>query len=91
MGPGPWSFERSVLLPRSCASLHFSNKNKRSNIVVQHTLKVVFRVTRGDDVAMDAKTGKRKMFDIVIQTPVTILSVRPLSLCCCTIEADQSW
>lgn len=80
MGPGPWSFERNIQLPRSCASLHFTNKNKRSNMNVTHMLKVVFRVARGDDQVMDGKTGKRKQFDIVIQTPVTILSVCFLNL-----------
>jgi hypothetical protein len=75
MGPGPWSFETNVVLPKSCSQLHFTNKNKRSNISVTHSLKVVFRVERGDDEFVDKKTGKRKLFDIVIQTPVTIISV----------------
>lgn len=35
------------------------------------------RVERGDDNALDIKTGKRKLFDIVVQTPVHILSVSP--------------
>ena len=75
MGPGPWSFQHELALPSSCAQIHFSNKNRRANILVTHTLKVVFRVERGDDEQLDCKTGKRKMFDIVVQTPVHILSV----------------
>ncbi|KAF8967977.1 hypothetical protein BDZ97DRAFT_1755710 [Flammula alnicola] len=31
---------------------------------------------RGDDEHLDGKTGKRKLFDIVVQTPVLILSCR---------------
>ncbi|OBZ69941.1 hypothetical protein A0H81_10403 [Grifola frondosa] len=37
-------------------------------------LKIIFRVERGDDYALDPHTGKRKLFDIVVQTPVHILS-----------------
>jgi len=75
MGPGPWTFHRDLKLPSSCSSLKFTNKNKRSNIVVSHVLKVVMRVERGDDVYVDPKTGRRKLFDIVVQTPILILSV----------------
>jgi arrestin-related trafficking adapter 3/6 len=75
MGPGPWSFQHELALPSSCSQIHFSNKNRRANILITHTLKVVFRVERGDDEQLDYKTGKRKMFDIVVQTPVHILSV----------------
>ena len=38
-------------------------------------MKIVMRVERGDDTFVDLKTGKRKQFDIVVQTPVHILSV----------------
>lgn len=76
MGPGPWTFHQNLQLPRSCDELHFTNRNRRSNIEVTHLLKVVMRVQRGDDVHLDPKTGKRKLFDIVVQTPVLILSVR---------------
>lgn len=76
MGPGPWNIQKAIPLPKSCDELHFTNKNKKSNIVISHTLKIIFRVQRGDDQEIDAQTGKRKMFDIVVQTPVHILSVR---------------
>jgi arrestin-related trafficking adapter 3/6 len=76
MGPGPWHVQKDLRLPKSCNELHFTNKNKKSNIVISHTLKVIFRVQRGDDQEMDKVTGKRKMFDIVVQSPINILSVR---------------
>ncbi|KAJ7169068.1 hypothetical protein C8R43DRAFT_982144 [Mycena crocata] len=76
MGPGPWTFHRELHLPSSCTTLRFTNKNKRSNMCVTHVLKCVIRVERGDDAAVDPKTGKRKLFDIVVQTPVHILSCR---------------
>jgi len=74
-GHGPWTFQRELALPSSCTQMHFSNKNRRANIIITHTLKVVFRVERGDDKFVDQKTGKRKLFDVIIQTPVNILSV----------------
>ncbi|KAF9031228.1 hypothetical protein BDZ89DRAFT_1131959 [Hymenopellis radicata] len=76
MGPGPWSFHQDLKLPNSCRLLHFSNKNKKSNIVVSHVLKCIIRVESGDPTSMDPKTGKKKLFDIVVQTPVHILSCR---------------
>lgn len=75
MGPGPWHIQTEVPLPKSCSQLHFTNKNRKSNILVNHILKVIFRVQRGDDRDVDPVTGKRKMYDIVVQTPIHILSV----------------
>jgi len=72
---GPWTIQRELALPTSCTQVHFSNKNRRANILITHTLKVVFRVERGDDKYVDQKTGNRKLFDIIMQTPVNILSV----------------
>ncbi|KAG6879922.1 hypothetical protein C0992_009586 [Termitomyces sp. T32_za158] len=80
MGPGPWTFHQDLQLPISCSLIHFTNKNRRSNMIVTHQLKFVMRVERGDDLHVDAKTGKRKMFDIVIQAPITILSVSTIIL-----------
>ncbi|THV05159.1 hypothetical protein K435DRAFT_961538 [Dendrothele bispora CBS 962.96] len=76
MGPGPWTFHQELQLPASCRSLHPTNKNRRSNISITHLLKCIMRVERGDDQAVDEKTGKRKLFDIVVQTPVMILACR---------------
>ncbi|KAH9855952.1 hypothetical protein C2E23DRAFT_723228 [Lenzites betulinus] len=74
MGPGPWTIRKNLQLPRAGDLLHTTNKNRRSNISVSHMLKIIFRVERGDDHAVDTQTGKRKLFDIVVQTPVHILS-----------------
>jgi arrestin-related trafficking adapter 3/6 len=74
MGPGPWTFHHDLKLPSSCSELHFTNKNKKSNIIVTHSLKILMRVERGDH-EVDPKTGKKKLFDIIVQTPVRILSV----------------
>jgi hypothetical protein len=37
------------------------------------------RLSRGDDAGVDPKTGKNKLFEIVVRTPVHILSVRYVS------------
>jgi len=76
MGPGPWAFHHELRLPNSCTQLNFSNQNRRAYILITHNLKVIFRVERGDDEFVDQKSGKRKLFDIVVQTPVHILSCR---------------
>ncbi|KAG2153267.1 hypothetical protein DEU56DRAFT_774037 [Suillus clintonianus] len=73
MGPGPWTFHHELQLPAHCSLIHFSNRNKKSNITINHMLKIVLRVERGDEVT-DPKTNKPKLFDILIQTPVRILS-----------------
>lgn len=75
MGPGPWTFHQDLKLPSACSRLKFTNRNRRCNIVVTHMLKCVMRVERGDDLHIDPKTGKRKMFDIVVQAPIQVLSV----------------
>ncbi|KIY68101.1 hypothetical protein CYLTODRAFT_421959 [Cylindrobasidium torrendii FP15055 ss-10] len=76
MGPGPWTFQQRLALPTSCKTLHFTNKNKKSNIIINHNLKIVMRVESGDPEAIDPKTGKKKLYDIVVQTPIHILSCR---------------
>lgn len=34
------------------------------------------RLSRGDETGVDLKTGKNKLFEIVVRTPVHVLSVR---------------
>jgi hypothetical protein len=80
IGPGPWQFQRDLALPSSCEKLHFTNRNRASNIAVTHVLKLVMRVERGDYAYVDTKTGEKKLFDIIVQTPVHILSVGVLLL-----------
>jgi len=62
---------------------------------VTHHLKTVLRVERGDDQEIDAKTGKRKLFDIVVTTPITILACRCspdwTALPAYTEELDDGW
>ncbi|KAL0569406.1 hypothetical protein V5O48_012560 [Marasmius crinis-equi] len=82
---GPWSFHADLPLPTSCRVMRPSNRNRRSNMNVTHVLKCVVRVERGEDEDEDDEflsvkpkkdSKKRKLFDIVIQTPIQILSCR---------------
>lgn len=74
MGPGPWTFHHALQLPQHCSLIHFSNRNRKSNVTVNHILKISIRVERGDDEATDPLTKKPKLFDILVQMPVRILS-----------------
>lgn len=86
-GPGPWTLQMALTVPDTHGTLHFSNKNKRAPIEITHTLKVVVRVQRGDEQEVDSQTGKPKKYDIVMRTPVHMLSVRPLILSNCASNA----
>jgi arrestin-related trafficking adapter 3/6 len=94
MGPGPWCFHRDLRLPSSCSQLHFTNLNRASNIAIAHILKITFRVQRGDEKGVDPKTGKMKLYDIVAERPVHILSVSfswvPIS-CCMSFSYLVPW
>ncbi|KAG2151044.1 uncharacterized protein EDB93DRAFT_1083792, partial [Suillus bovinus] len=80
MGPGPWTFHHALQLPQHCFLINFSNRNRKSNVTVNHILKISLRVERGDDEAMDPLTKKLKLFDILIQMPVRNLSVSSLRI-----------
>lgn len=73
MGPGPWPLRFNVEILGSYGILHPTNMNKKANITVCHTLKVIIRVEKGD--SDDADGSKKKVYDIVIQYPVHLLSV----------------
>ncbi|KAF8520275.1 hypothetical protein BU17DRAFT_89281 [Hysterangium stoloniferum] len=74
MGPGPWVLTQNLELPSECGKIHFTYKHRNAAITVNHSLKIAFRAERGDDQAIDSKTSKRRLFDIVVQTPILILS-----------------
>ncbi|KAF8141193.1 hypothetical protein EV363DRAFT_1307350 [Boletus edulis] len=77
MGPGPWTIRHQLQLPDSCSNLHPSNGTKGSNVMVNHTLRLVLRVEKEEGTVM---TGRKKMHDIIIHIPIQVLS------CHCTSE-----
>lgn len=72
---GPWHLECALSVPDCSARIRFSSKHAHTNMAISHWLKVVMRVERGDDTAMDSK-GRRKLFDIIIETPLHLLNCR---------------
>ncbi|KAH0829142.1 hypothetical protein J3R83DRAFT_2618 [Lanmaoa asiatica] len=73
MGPGPWGIRHQLRVPDSCSILHPSNQTKGSNVMVNHTLKIVLRVEREERTI---KSGRKKLYDITINSPIQILSCR---------------
>jgi hypothetical protein len=69
---GPWHLQGTLRVP--LAYLQTSHKHKLSYVIIKHAVKVYLRVEKGDD-DKDPKTGRKKQYDIIIETPVNILSV----------------
>ncbi|KDQ20201.1 hypothetical protein BOTBODRAFT_170202 [Botryobasidium botryosum FD-172 SS1] len=70
---GPWTIHGKMKLPSCASRVHFTNRQAKGVIDVRHWLKMSLRVDRGGDDTRDAK-GKKKLYDIVIETPVHILA-----------------
>ncbi|GAA5897870.1 hypothetical protein JCM6882_005100 [Rhodosporidiobolus microsporus] len=71
----PWHLDGYLQLPECSTKINFSTHHDQSNIAVAHNLKIMMRVERGDDEYLDSK-GKRKLFDIIVETNLHILSCR---------------
>lgn len=56
---GPWYLETLLQVPDCLTKIKFSTKHESTNMAVTHWLKVILRVQRGDDQALDSK-GRRK-------------------------------
>ncbi|KAG8215107.1 hypothetical protein J3R82DRAFT_8558 [Butyriboletus roseoflavus] len=82
-GPGPYMLSTSIGLP-SCndpsgdgCGLHFTVKQKSSSVKVEHALRIVMRTEWvGDEDTSDHGGDTKKLVDIAVQTPITILSCR---------------
>lgn len=74
LGPGPWPVRVVLRLPADCGLLHPTSRSRDSSIHITHALRFTMRLARGDDAAMDTRTNKRKLFDVVVRSPVHILS-----------------
>jgi hypothetical protein len=71
---GPWHLHGTLRLPLTY--LHTTHrKHDISFVSIRHNLKIILRVERGSDESIDPKTGRKKQFDIIIETPVNIISV----------------
>ncbi|KZV69990.1 hypothetical protein PENSPDRAFT_752914 [Peniophora sp. CONT] len=71
VGPGPWTLVADLQVPSTMSP---SNRNGAGGIRVTHTLKVTLRVERGDNQEISERTGERKLFDIIVKIPISLLS-----------------
>ena len=71
---GPWHLHGSMNIPEHV--VHISTKHPDSNTTIRHCLKFLLRVERGDENDLDSK-GHKKQYDIIVEMPVSILSVGP--------------
>ncbi|KAH8921169.1 hypothetical protein BT69DRAFT_355026 [Atractiella rhizophila] len=72
---GPWILEGELQLPDCQSNLHFSLVHEKALLAISHLLRIVIRVERGDDDHLDSK-GQRKLWDVIIESPLHILSCR---------------
>lgn len=56
---GPWYLDTTLQVPDCSSRIRFTSKHAKTNMSISHWLKLIIRVERGDDVAVDAK-GRRK-------------------------------
>ena len=73
MGPGPWPLRMNVEIPSTCGSLHATNMNKKANITIHHTLKIIIRVEK--EGIGHGEHSRKEMYEIVVQYPLHLLSV----------------
>ena len=77
-GPGPYALSTNIGLPGcsdpsgSDCRLHFTMKQKGSNVRVEHSLRLIIKV---EWVGGGEEAEGKRLFDITVQTPITILSV----------------
>lgn len=85
MGPGPWPLRFNVEVASAYNMLRPTTMNKKGNITVSHVLKVIIRVEKGDTGDSEG-LKKRKIYDIVVQYPVHILSVSIYTVRCVALD-----
>jgi hypothetical protein len=89
MGPGPWPLRLNVEVAGTNGSLHPTNMNRKGNITINHVLKIIIRVEKGGVGDVDG-SKKKKVYDIVIQYPIHLLSVRiHIAWCIVILKADE--
>ena len=75
LGFGPWPVSANLHLPADCKVLHPTSRSPDSTIHVTHALRFTMRLTRGGS-HVDPRTNKQRLFEVVVRTPVSVLSVR---------------
>jgi hypothetical protein len=75
---GPWSLHRTLQVPDCFHGIHFTNKHAKSHINIQHNMKIVLRVQRGDNEQMDAKGRKKQVSLRCCEIDIPCLSAVPV-------------
>lgn len=80
-GPGPWSVKCDLRLPGAMQGFHASTpkvnseggteRSLKSNVRIDHLLKVLIRVEKGDE---GVATGKKRLYDVFMHVPIRMLS-----------------
>lgn len=68
---GPWEFAMDLPLPGKDSRINITTDHSKSSITVSHILRLTFRVERPAQGPI-LPGGKPKLYDIVIESPVTI-------------------
>lgn len=73
---GPWELSMDLPVPGAGSRMNLSTDHAKSSITVHHTLRLTFRVEKVGASASGGESGteagKPKLFDIVIECPVTV-------------------
>ena len=86
-GSGPWPLTFNEEIPNVPGGLHPTNMNKKGNIVIPHSLKVTIRV--GYET-VDEHGEKWSMSDIILETPIHLLSVKIcITSCAAVLKTDN--
>lgn len=75
MSPGPWPLRFNAEIINTYGALRPTNMNKKGNITVSHVLTIIIRVEKGNTDEEDGGSPKKqKLYDIIIQYPIHLLS-----------------
>lgn len=90
MKPGPWTLCLDVEIPNAHATLHPTNMSRQGDITVSHVLMITIRVEKKVAGTGDrSDRPKRRVYDIVLQYPIRLLSVNIPILCAVVLKADD--
>lgn len=72
---GPWHLKFNLKTPDCNSGIHFTNREHGARIVILHRLKTTLRVAAGVFEPTSDPKERPKLFDIIIETPIHLLSV----------------
>lgn len=88
MGPGPWPLRFNVEIVNTCGALRPTNMNKKGNITVSHMLMITMRIEKAPTDEGEGGS-KRRLYDIIIQYPIHLLSVSISHVWCAVVTKSD--